>query len=241
MNGSGPARVTANRAVLSGLLLTAATGFGPAVVLAMLCHFCAGPGLGLYLGGLAVVGLIVPPLVVGQDSIARAAIVTGSVLLAVAAVWLGPVFQTSVAITDWFRGCAVLLGFAAGLTGIASILKRVTKSAVVASALAVILGIAWLSWPVWLSAGLTGEGRERVVASLVYAHPLFAMNGAMKAAFPVPWAQYRLAYVLTNIGDDIPYELPASVIPSALLHTLIGGGLILGAVKRHRRKDPVGL
>jgi hypothetical protein len=109
--------------------------------------------------------------------------------------------------------------------------------AVVAAASTVVVGLGWLTWPVWMAPWLTGEGREAVVAWLVWGHPVFALNGAMLEAFPVPWAQMPIAYRLTNIGDDIGYEMPQSVWACVIVHALIAVGTVVPQVVVARRKN----
>jgi hypothetical protein len=232
ITGSDSTPVAAGRGWVVGQVLAGLIPFSLALLLAVLCYVCAGATLGLYLGGLAVVGLIVPPVLLGQRTLLDVVVAVGGMIVAIAIVWLIPVFQSVVAIFEWLGGCMVLGAYAISLLGISC---RVVGSAVVASALTVILGLSWLTWPIWLAPGLTGAGRERIVADLVYAHPLFGLSGAMKSAFPVPWAQYRIAYILTNIGDDIPYELPATIIPCLLLHFSTGGVLLFASRLRRRR------
>src|SRR5205814_3886332 len=114
----------------------------------------------------------------------------------------------------WSRATLVLLIYIFAIAGLAALLQRVR----IPPAVAVLLSIAWLSWPIWLASVLRGrESAERVVAVLVAANPTFAMQGSLFKSFPVPWAQYRIAYQLTNIGDDIAYQMPTSVFWCVLL------------------------
>jgi hypothetical protein len=107
----------------------------------------------------------------------------------------------------------------------------------VAAGVAVVAGCAWLSWPIWMAPWLTGEGREHVVAGLVWGHPLFGINGWLWNVYPVPWAQHRLAYAWTNIGDDIVYTMPGSVWPSILVHMVVGIGFLVVSTKREVATD----
>ncbi|MCY2955126.1 MAG: hypothetical protein NTU53_24630 [Planctomycetota bacterium] len=235
ITGSDSSPVAAGRGWVVGQVLAGLIPFGLVLLLAVLCYVCVGGTLGLYLGGLAVVGLIVPPVLLGQRTLLEGVVAGGGMIVAIAIVWVIPVFQSVMAISEWLSGCVVLVSYAISLLGLAFLLRRVLGSAVVASALTVILGVSWLTWPIWLAPGLTGAGRERIVADLVYAHPLFGLSGSMRPAFQVPWAQYRIAYLLTNIGDDIPYELPATIIPCLLLHFSTGGVLLFASRVRRRR------
>src|SRR5438876_1142672 len=85
--------------------------------------------------------------------------------------------------------------YALGFSSLAAFLVRIRIS----PAVVVILCLAWLSWPIWLAPALRGRASaERIVAVLVAANPIFAIQGALLRSFPVPWAQYRIAYRLTN-------------------------------------------
>src|SRR5258706_1593129 len=178
-----------------------------------------GRNLGLFFAGLVLVSILAPLLVVSEDALLRRVSLLIGIVAAIAVVWLSCVFNDSITLREWSRATLVLLIYAFAIAGLAVLLQRIR----IPPAAVVILSLAWLSWPIWLAPALgRRESAERIVGVLVAANPTFAMQGALFQSFPVPWAQYRIAYQLTNIGDDIPYEMPTSVFWCVLLHGLIG-------------------
>jgi hypothetical protein len=208
--------------------------FALAMVFAVACWWAAGAGLGLFFGGVGAVTLIAPGLALAESALSGRAIAAGAATLAVAIVWLAPIYAGEAQIGEWAGSCLVLASYAAALVGLAAALERARLTTAGAAALAVVAGLAWLSWPVWMAPWLTGEHRQTVVAWLVAGHPLFAINGAMSRSFPVPWAQCAIAYDLTNIGDDIPYEMPGSILRCVAAHLVVGACLGAIGVLRHR-------
>jgi hypothetical protein len=90
-----------------------------------------------------------------------------------------------------------------------------------ASAIATILALAWLTWPVWLSPRLTGPSAATTVKYLTWMHPLFAVNGVLTNLGA--WSHLPIAYrYLTTLGQDVPYALPTSIWPAALVHLVLG-------------------
>ena len=73
----------------------------------------------------------------------------------------------------------------------------------------------WLTCPIWLPAATSAR-----IDALLAVHPLFALNGVLKElGF---WTHQPLAYrYLFTLGQDVPYSLPRSILPSAVLHLLI--------------------
>ncbi|MGE5608020.1 MAG: hypothetical protein ACM359_02095 [Bacillota bacterium] len=208
-------------------ILAAAAPLLLSSLLMLLCYIATGPTLGLYFGGIAVFTLIGPALVLAETDRWNRAFVADAIVSIIALTWLLPVFQSLVGFGHWF-GCYLLLAaYALALCGIALSLERLGLRPVAAAATTVLLALAWLTWPIWLAPWLRGAPGERLAAALVPAHPLFALNGYLANAFPIPWPQYRLAYILTNLGDDIPYTLPTTLLPSLLLHSLLGTALLL--------------
>jgi len=211
--------------------------------------------MGLFFGGVGVATIILPGLALAQSNGWRAStptlradwvnrvIAAGCVVVAVAAVWFWTVIGGALSFGEWFRASLVLASYGAALLGLAALLARVRVPAAGAAAITVVLGLAWLSWPVWMAPWLQGPSREQTVAWLVAGHPLFAINGSLSRVFPVPWAQYALAYRLTNIGDDIIYEMPRSILCSVGVHlglaiVLLGVAAGLDWRKVFRRPEP---
>jgi hypothetical protein len=118
----------------------------------------------------------------------------------------------------------LLAACALALTGLAAALARLTGYAL-AVAGTLLIAMAWLAWPVWLSAWVDAPRVAAAMNWLVPVHPLLSMNGLL--AHLGVWGELPLMYQLTSLGQDVPYHLPASVAPCAALHFLLGGTLLL--------------
>jgi hypothetical protein len=177
--------------------------------------------LGLFLGGLGVVTLIGPALVLAEPTAARRGWAFAGMVIGVSAVWWWGGRRAEVTPAEWLACAAVACAYAAAIVGVGGALERLRMNAVLASAISVVLGCAWLTWPIWMAPWLSGGRGERIVAALVAPHPVFAINTALRRAMPTPWAQHRYAYQWTNIGDDIRYSMPASPWPCIGVHGAI--------------------
>jgi hypothetical protein len=186
-----------------GIVVIALAGGFMAVAVATL-----GGSLGVFLAGIAVVTVLGPFVPRG----------VWGVVGVVAAAWLVTVVRGQVRFVDWFEAVVLLTAYAAAVAGLASVMRWDGAAGVV-----VVVGLLWLTWPFWMSSFFRGADSEHIVAALVWGHPTFAINGIMDGPPSVPWAQHRIAYEQTNIGDDVPYAMPRGVWPSVVLH----GGLAL--------------
>jgi hypothetical protein len=177
-----------------------------------------GRNLGLFFGGLLLASILAPLLVVVEKELkSRILIVTG-IVGAMTIVWLSCVFNDAITLGEWSGAVMVLLVFALAAAALAALFARVR----IPPAAVVVVAIAWLSWPIWLAPALRGgQSSERIVGVVVAVNPTFAMQGALAKSFNVPWAQYRIAYRLTNIGDDIPYQMPTSKLGCGFFHGVI--------------------
>ncbi len=200
--------------------------FALSLAFAWTCRQVAGDTLGLFFGGIGIATILVPPLALAGGRWAARAMMLAAVVAGVALVWLAPVLNSVITAPEWLRAVAILVSYAVALFGVCTLLARLRIAPALASALTMIVFFAWLSWPVWMAPCLTGANRESTVAALVAPHPLFTLNGALSRAMPVPWVQHILAYRLTNIGDDIVYEMPKGINRCTLLHALVGTTLI---------------
>ena len=214
----------------------------------------AGETLGLFLGGLAAATLLVPGLSLIEPTWRRRLAVAGGAWVGIAIVCLTAVLSRDVEVlrepghpavdglvlfTEWLAAMAVILAYALALAGLAAALRRTGLAAVGSAALTVAIASAWLTWPIWMAPWLKGASGQRIVAVLVPAHPLFAINGALWERYSVPWAQHRLAYQLTNIGDDIPYTMPKNILPAVATHAGCGCILMFLAVIKPRRRPAI--
>jgi hypothetical protein len=172
---------------------------------ASLCYAAAGETLGFYLGPVMAVTLILPVLVAGQARLRDAMIVGGAITDAVGIAWLIAVFGPNLTFTQWLACYLVLAAYALALLA----LTRAT-----AAWFATLLGVAWLTWPVWTSPFLN----ITLARVLTPAHPLMAINSVVNYDF---WLEQPLMYRYASLGQDVPYVPPHSIWPCVIVHALI--------------------
>jgi hypothetical protein len=218
------------------LLATILTALVLSVVSAALCRAAAGVSLGLFFGGVAVATLLVPPLAAAERSAGRAVLVPAFVSLGVAVVWLsalGDLLRPN----QWVACSAVLVAYACALAGACTLLAAARCNRPIAAGLVTVVGLLWLTWPVWLSAALVRPIGESLVGWLVPAHPLFAVNGVLPHFDS--WDRYPLAYrQLTVLNQDVFYAMPTTVWPAVLVHAAIAVAALAAAgvvLRRGRR------
>lgn len=202
-------------------------------------YAAAGPTLGLFIGTFLLATVIVPPLQMGETTLRAVWRIVTGVCAGAAIVWIASATRPNVYLWDCVRCMAVFAAYLVALAGVEAILRRMGMGNVLACALTVVLGLAWLTWPVWLSAALEGRFGQEIVSALVPAHPLFSVNSVLKHFGA--WDHYpRLAYpTLTVLNQDVSYNLPRSILPAVLLHAGIGGALLTTAFST-TRKSPSG-
>ena len=196
------------------------------------CYLAAGPTLPLYLGGLALPLVLTPPLVLAHRQRADRLLAAASVVDGVGVVWLVAVFRSDVTFAQWLAAYVLLAACVIGVTGLAVGLSRVAGE-LFASALATLLALAWLAWPIWLSGWVDRPPVVHAIAWLVPAHPLLALNGLL--VHLGVWGELPLMYQLTSLGQDVPYSLPGSVAACVAVHFLLGGALLLLSADRRGR------
>ena len=202
--------------VAASLLLSAA--------LAWLCYRAAGATLGMFLGGLGVVTILTPPLTLAAHHWRSRFAVLAAIIVGVAGVWLALLGQAKVPVTfmEWARCVIVLAAYSTALCELALLGSRLIPAAL-ASGLMVIIASLWLTWPIWMAPHLKGQSSQRLVAVLVAPHPLFTMDAVLSRPMGTPWALSPLAYRWTNLGDDIPYQRPSTILWCVGLHLLVAG------------------
>ena len=186
---------------------------------AVACYAAAGAALGLFLGTLAGLTILIPPLVLREQTRIARVLAAGAVIDGAALATLLPVFWGPINFGPWLASYLILIAYGLALAGITTALSRATPE-ILASATTVIIGLAWLTWPIWLSETLRGSHGERTVSWLVPAHPLFATNAVLKDLGI--WTERSVAYRLTNLNQHVPYSLPTSILPCLAVHLLIG-------------------
>lgn len=201
------------------------------LLLSLWLAFLIGRNLGLFFSGLVLASILAPLLIVAEESFSRRVSIAGGIAGGIAIVWLSCVFNDTIAFGEWIGATLVLLFLSLSIAAVAALLAKTR----IPPAAVVVVSLAWLSWPVWLAPVL--PGRESTVAVLVAANPTFAMQGALSQSFPVPWAQHRIAYRLTNIGDDISYQMPTSTVPCLIVHGVIATAAMFAAHWPRKGRD----
>jgi len=201
--------------VCAGLL---AVAFGAVSYVAV----CA--NLGLFIAGFFTAAIITPGCQLsralpgaktGQLSWQNLFVVL-SVWFALSATWSAAFFTSPLTPGQFLQIDLLLLAFQLALTA-ASILLP--------SSLVTLLAVAWLSWPLWLAAFLRGAG-NRTIYWLVQTHPPLVANGVL--TWEPPWSEHSLAYLrLTNLNQDVMYQLPTSAWRAIIFLLLVAGGLML--------------
>jgi hypothetical protein len=180
------------------------------------CWHATGPGLGLFLGTILLITIYAPPLILAEIPRARW-LPLAAIAIAPALVLALSISAADVSAAEWLRCCIILAAYAFALTGVATLLSAARLPAPLAAAITVILGLLWLTWPVWLSHWMT----QALADWLTPANPLLAINSVLRHLGT--WDRAPIAYrALTVLNQDVPYRLPAAIFPAVLIHLLIG-------------------
>jgi hypothetical protein len=189
------------------------------------CYIVLGATTGLFFGAVAIVTLITPPLTLAYNDRMRQMIAWSSVVDGTAVALLAAVADPFVTLLDWARTYLLLAAVALAAWGVARALVRARVAPVLASATTVVLALAWLAWPIWLSPWIAG--RETLVAWLVAAHPLMALDGALRHLGP-PWTEHHFMYTrLSVLNQDVAYSLPSGVGRAVVVHAALGLACLL--------------
>ncbi len=189
-------------------------------------YLAAGATLGLYLGGIAMLTLMLPALCAARRSLTESFIRATAALDGIAVGWiLG--LTSSTPVIQWLAAYAILAAYSLALWGIVMALSGIKFAPVVSAAIATTVGALWLTWPIWLATALRSNGGPWMVRWLIPAHPLMAINHVM--IDQGVWLQNRLIYRHVTLGQDIPYELPQSILPCVAFHLLVGAAMVVVA------------
>jgi hypothetical protein len=185
-----------------------------------LCRAVAGTSLGLFFGSVAFTTLLVPPLIVSCKS-TRARLTTPlAASLGAMLVWLTSL-GSEFTFAQWTSCSLVLLGYSIALGGVCSVVLALRVTLFLASGAVTIIGLLWLTWPVWLSRALLAPSGDTLASWLIPAHPLFAINRVL-SHFDT-WDRYPLAYgQLTVLNQDVFYAMPTTIAWTFLVHGAIG-------------------
>lgn len=218
LHGPAPARAARRwLALIAPLILSTAAG--------LLCYQSAGVSLALFLGGLILTALMAGPLMAAESTWLGRALAAIGISHGVPAVWLFATLNADLNLGLWAASYIVLISMVFAIAGLSVLLRTLRVGPIAAGAIVTTVSIAWLMWPLWLSPALHGPRGDRIVAWLVPAHPIFAINGVLRVPLGY-WAEQAIAYNLTNLGDDIAYGIPDSVLPCALLHIALGAASV---------------
>lgn len=197
-------------------------------VMMALMALSAGASLGLYLGGLGVAAMLAAPLVLAERTPLRRFSAAGGVIDTIGVAWLIAALASETTLGEWLACYVLLAAMVAAVAALAVLLHELRVHAALASGLTTVIALAWVSWPIWLTAALKGPRGQGMVDWLTPAHPPLAANGVLRHLGI--WGEQSIMYRLTIIGQDIPYALPESVVAAVALHVLLAGGLLLAAL-----------
>jgi hypothetical protein len=181
------------------------------------CWWAAGTSLGLFLGGLFVVTFLIPAAVLGQKNLRAAIVAFAAAVAPVALAWLIATSKIPDTIAQWIEVTTILLAYALAISGIALFLVRCKCPEILAAAITVIIALAWLTWPIWLS---DAHPSNAAIGTLVKIHPPLTINGILTNE--PAWTEMSVAYHLTNLNQDVPIRLPSTPMACAVAHGLIG-------------------
>lgn len=189
------------------LLRVSAAPFSLAAAAAGLCYAAAGETLGFYLGPIMAVTFILPVIIGAHARHFDALVAAGAIVDAVGVAWLLAVFGPNLTLAQWLQCYLLLAAYAFALTAL-------TRAA--AAWVAVIVGVAWLTWPLWTAPFLD----ITIARWLTPAHPLMAINRVVLDLGV--WMEQPLMYGHATLGQDVPYTLPRSIWPCVAVHVVIG-------------------
>jgi hypothetical protein len=192
---------------------------------AVACYASAGPTLGVFLGGVLFVTLLIPPLVLANDTWQTRLVALAAVLLPF---WIGGLVATirsQAYVREWAPSCVVLTSYAVALSGLSAGLRLTRLPAFVCAAIVTVSGLAWLTWPIYMSRAWEGTASAARIAPFVTLNPALVINGQLHRALGV-WTEQSIAYHLTDLSQNVPYTLPRSILPCVLTHLLFGSALL---------------
>jgi hypothetical protein len=181
----------------------------------VLCYLSAGATLGLFLGGFLLAALMTGPLVAGERTWLGRGLCVFGVIHGIAGLWLYAAIRIDLDLGLWAPCYLTLATLVLAIAGVTVLFGRIGDTG--AAAIATILAIAWLTWPLWLSPVLHGHRGERIAGWLIPAHPIFAANSVLRTRLGY-WAEQGMAYHWTSLQDDVAYALPENVFKCLALH-----------------------
>jgi hypothetical protein len=211
-------------------LLAPATATAVALCLSAAMFRVSGASVDLFVTVTLLVAMTTPLVVAWNRSVFLAGFTSGAFAFAMVAGWFWIAHLGNI---TWPAACrASAVGFLLGmaLSGTARLLSGGAGGRFWPGFIG-LLGLAWVSWPVWLSDPLSGKTLVWSVA----LQPLFAVNSAVPDLGN--WVDQPMAYQLTSFGQDVLYQMPKSVWPAVLFHGMIGLVTWTVAVWRERPRN----
>jgi hypothetical protein len=200
-------------------------GSGISIMLMGVAVLATGLTLGLFFAGLLLAALLVPYLALSGPTLNRQILLAVCVVNAIALIWLLAILLDNTGgLAQWLWAYGILLAAAATQLGLARCLRRVHLPQLTSAALTVLLGLLWLSSPIWLFHHLETPAQLPWMQRLIDVHPLFALNAAIPWSV---WTEAPQAYQILNLNQDVFYAMPASPLPAIAVHSLLAGTLIL--------------
>ena len=199
-------------------------GFASGLVLLL----AGGDSLDFYLVSTVMAAILVP-LFVTRDSGWLAGVGTIAAGTAgVAACWAWTAVAGPMTGRELIECSAVLAGVVAAAVFAVRLLVAGGANVTLAKAAVVVSGLAWLAWPLWLTAA---------PPLLVRVHPLLGINGVLASRLGI-WTEQPVAYPLISLGQDVGYQLPPSPWAGATVHLVagVGMGLLATAIGRLRNR-----
>ncbi len=218
------------------LLKQAALPFAVGVVAGIVAIIAAGPTLGAFFGATVLAALLVPGIALSATRPGAVLMRAGGLVDGVGLAWLWLMFAAEIGFRQWLGAYVVLVALLSLLVGLAWALRRLGASAGVSAGISAMLGILWLSCPVWLFHHLSSMGADWLVRGIVAVHPLFALNGLLDLG---NWTEMGRAYHLLQLNQDVPIALPAAIWASVAVHGVVGVTL-WGAAAKFRGQPPIG-
>lgn len=204
----------------------------PSIILGSICSlilwFGVGNSLGLWLGGFAIVAILLPPMSVRRERWIHRVFDAGAVVDCVVVIWLLAVIAARASIGAWFQNAIALYAFSLAGFGIVLLLVALRAPALLASMIVTMATLAWLAAPVWMSPWMNGA----IAGVLSDFHPLLAVNG--QVTHLGIWLEQPIVYRHTVLGQDVPYSLPPNVWWCAGAHVAVGTVAILLACAVNR-------
>lgn len=186
-------------------------------ILGICCYLLAGNTLDLFIGGVFFAALLTPPLSAFAGRLPGGIGISIAISIGIGCSWLMPVFSDVIGFGQFAMCLLVLLTFAVMLMATVELLIQLGCSPIASSAIVVVASLAWLAWPIWLSTSLSGSQLHLSVL----LHPLFVINHIVDNLGI--WTEQQRAYGLTNLGQDVQYQMPTSALPGIAVQCGIAG------------------